>query len=79
VILLFPFLAWLAILTSAVTLVLLSTSGESGWKHGAAALVWLLAAGYWQFFGSSAVMSAIGLLLQTLLAIYLIVRWKLAG
>jgi hypothetical protein len=38
---------------------------------------WLLIAGYLQFFGGSAAVSATGLVLQTMLAIYLALRAKL--
>lgn len=74
-----PFVVWLAIVTSAVMLVVIWVSGESGRTHGSVALGWLLVAGYCQLFGTSAVMAAIGLILQTLLAIYLLVRWKLSA
>lgn len=38
---------------------------------------WFGLAAYWQFFGASASASAAGLALQTVLAIYLILRWRL--
>lgn len=76
---LFPFARWLAIVTSLVMVTLLATTGELGWRRGALAALWLLAAGYCQFFGPSAAIAAVGLALQTLLAIYLILRWRLTA
>jgi len=37
---------------------------------------WFAAAVWLQFFASSAALSAAGLVLQTVLAVYLILRWK---
>jgi hypothetical protein len=74
---LFPFAAWIALLTSVGFLIMLWTAGELAPGLGAVLVGCLLAAGYCQFFGPSVVVSAIGLVLQTLLAVYLIVRWKL--
>lgn len=73
------FLPWLAIATSLVMLVLLWTTGElRAWGAVAAAVVFT-AAGWCQFGARSALVSAAGLLLQTLLAVYLIVWWRLAA
>ena len=77
--LLFPFLAYLAILTSIVMLVMLIAIGEVGLRAGVPLAGLLLAAGYAQFFGDSIIVSTIGLGCQTVLAIYLIVRWRLAA
>jgi hypothetical protein len=55
---------------------MLLAAGELGPRGAAIAVSWLLVAGYCQFFATSAVGSAIGLALQTLLAIGLIVRWR---
>jgi hypothetical protein len=74
----FPFLAYLAVVTSAVLLVLLSASGEVGRTQRVVLAAWLLAAGYCQFFGISAAVATAGLALQTALAVYLILRWKLS-
>jgi hypothetical protein len=76
---LISFLAPLAILTSIVTLVLLVAMGDVGRRGAAVCAAWLLAAGYAQFFGPSLAVSVVGLGVQTLLAIYLIVRWHLAA
>ena len=74
---LFPFATWIALLTSLGFLIILWTTGELDPGGGAVLAGCLLAAGYCQFFGPSAVVSAIGLVVQTLLAVYLVVRWKL--
>lgn len=76
---LFPFLGWLAVGTSVTLLVMLFAGGDLRPRSGALVLACLLAAAYGQFFGSSAVIAAGGLVLQTLLAIGLIVRWRLTG
>ncbi len=76
--LLFPLAAWIAIVTSGVVLAVLWASGEVAWRHGSVALAWLLVAGYCQFVAGSTAVRPIGLVLQTLLAIYLLVRWKLS-
>jgi hypothetical protein len=73
---LFPFAAWLAALTSVVMLILLASIGELGRLGGVILVCWLLAAFYCQFFGPSVIVAAIGLGLQTMLAIYLIARWR---
>ena len=77
--LLFPFLGYLAILTSIVMLALLAAIGEVSLRSGVVLTVWLLTAGYAQFFGASMMVGAVGLVLQTLLALYLTVRWRLTG
>jgi len=75
----FPFLAWLAVVTSAVLLAALWHLGQLRPRGFAFLLVWLVVAAYCQFVTASAVVAAAGLLLQTILAVYLIVRWKLSG
>ncbi len=72
----FPFLVWLATVASAVLLAVLWKSGEL--RPGTLGLLlgWFLVAGYCQFFASSALVSAIGRALQTILAIFLILRWR---
>lgn len=74
---LISFLAPLAILTSIVMLVLLIAIGEVGLRGGVLLAALLLAAGYAQFFGASMAIAVTGLGCQTLLAIYLLVRWRL--
>ena len=73
---LFPFVAWLAALTSVVMLILLASIGELGRLGGVVLVCWLLLALSCQFLGASAIVAAIGLSLQTMLAIYLIARWR---
>lgn len=74
----FPFLVWLAPITSALLLAVLLSLGELGRGRLAVLLGWFLFAGYCQFLANSALVGAVGLLLQTLLAIYLIARWRLS-
>jgi hypothetical protein len=73
-----PFISWLAAITSAVTMGLLWTSGELGPRAGAALCAWFLLALYLQIFGASMLVAAIGLTLQTVLAVYLSIRLKLS-
>mgnify|MGYP001122433385 CR=1 FL=1 len=72
-----PFLAWLAVATSVVLLVSLWKLGNVRTRTGIVFSAWLVAAAYCQFVASSATVGAIGLVLQTILAIYLILRWRL--
>jgi hypothetical protein len=72
----FPVVGWVATAASVVAIVMLSAAGELRPRGLMAAVIWLLAAGYCQFFGGSAAMSAIGLTLQTLLAVGLMMRWR---
>ena len=73
----FPLLGWLAPLTSAALLIGLWILGDSRRPGLAVLLGWLLLAAYCQFFTRSAVVAAVGLLCQTILAIYLLLRWRL--
>ena len=57
--------------------VLLSLSGGLDVRTGALVGVWFAASVWAQFFSTSAIVAAAGLGLQTLLAIYLLVRWRL--
>jgi hypothetical protein len=75
----FPFLAWLAAITSAVLIVVLWTAGDLGRRKGSVLVVWFLVAGFCQFRGASAFSTTAGLVLQTMLATYLILRWKVSG
>jgi hypothetical protein len=77
--LLFPFLVWLAPATSLTMLGMLAASGELRARWGTVSIALFLFAAYLQFFSLSAVVRAAGLGLQTLLAIALIVRWRLAA
>lgn len=73
----FPFIAWLAPLTSAGLLIGLWFVGDLRARLLAVLVGWFLIAVYCQFWWGSAVVAAIGLLAQTLLAIYLLLRWRL--
>ena len=73
----FPFAGWLAIVTSAIMLAMLFAVGELQPRQGAVLAGCLLLAGYCQFFAESPLVAAGGLALQTALAIYLTVRWRL--
>jgi hypothetical protein len=75
----FPLIGWLAAATSAVTLVMLAAAGELRARSGIAMAALFLIAAYCQGFSHSAIGSAAGLALQTLLAIALIVRWNLSA
>ena len=75
---LFPFALWLSVVTSIVMLCVLWMSGELEGRGGLVLLAWLVLAAYGQFFGASSAGATGGLVLQTVLAIYLLVRWKLA-
>jgi hypothetical protein len=76
---LFPFVTWLAAATSVVMLVLLAATGELQARSGTVAIALFLIGTYCQFFSGSAIVSAAGLALQTLLAVGLIVRWRLSA
>lgn len=72
-----PWLAWLAAIASLVLLVARSVDGETQRSRLAMLWVWFTAALYAQFYGGTAVINAAGLAAQTLLAISLLVWWKL--
>lgn len=75
----FPFLAWLAAIISAILLAALWNAGELGPGALGVLAAWFLVAAYCQFLGGSAIVAALGLLCQTILAVYLIFRWKLTS
>ena len=74
---LFPFSAWIALVTSASLLAILWGFGEMEQRQGIVLSVWLAVAAYLQFFGGSMTTVVTGLGLQTILALYLILYWKL--
>lgn len=76
---LLPFLAWLAVITSATLLTLLWSLGELRRAGAGLALGWFLLAAYLQFFAGAALVQAAGLAAQTILAIGLLLRWKTVG
>jgi hypothetical protein len=73
----FPFLTWLAAATSLTTLAMLAAAGDLRPRAGAIVVALFLIAAYCQFASTSAIVAAAGLGLQTVLAIALIVRWRL--
>ena len=75
--LLFPVVVYLAAATSIVVLTMLAAAGEMRRRSAIAVGAWFALAAYCQFFAASAVLAAVGLGLQTLLAIYLVLRWRL--
>jgi hypothetical protein len=76
---LFPFAVYLAPIVSVVLFVMLAAAGELRWRAWLALGAIFAVAAYCQFLGGSPVIAAGGLGLQTLLAIYLIVRWRLSA
>ena len=73
---LFPYIAWVAPITSFVLLAVLWQLDEFGRSSLVILPGCFLIAGYLQFGTSSQALSAAGLFLQTILAVYLIMRWK---
>lgn len=73
-----PFFAWLAAIASAVLLIVLWNFGESRRRFLVPGIVWFLIAAYCQFFAKSVAMGTAGLVLQTVLAVVLLIRWRLA-
>ena len=73
-----PFLTWLAAITSAVLLAVLWQLDELRRSSIALLLGWFLVAGYCQFFGSTPLVRALGLVFQTILAVSLSFRWKIS-
>jgi hypothetical protein len=76
---LFPFASLLATAVSVAFIVMLWFSGDLRPRGGVVVVVWFVAAAWCQFVGGSAALSATGLVLQTLLAIGLIARWRLTA
>lgn len=73
---LFPFASLLATAVSITLIVVLWFGGGLRPRGLALACGGLIAAGYCQFFTAHPLLSATGLVLQTLLAIGLVVRWR---
>lgn len=74
-----PFLTWLAAITSAVLLVFLWDLGVLRRLSLVITVGVFLVAGYCQFVSGSPMVAALGVALQTILAVYLMARWKLSG
>jgi hypothetical protein len=75
----FPFLPYLAAVVGAVLLAVRWTAEDASPLARAVLLAWFVVAAYCQFFGGSAVLSAAGLALQTALAVYLLIWWRVNG
>ena len=76
--LLVVFLSWLATATSIVVMVMLAAAGDLTVRSGIVPGALILLAAYGQFFAGSPLIAAAGLGLQTLVAVYLLVRWRFA-
>lgn len=74
-----PFIDWLAALTSIALLIVLWRSGDIGQIEAPVLAVWFVAAAGVQVFSDSFLASKIALALQTVLAVYLIIRWRISG
>jgi hypothetical protein len=72
-----PWLAWLAAMTSLVLLAFRSAEGGTQRSLLAILWAWFTAAAWFQFFGETALAGAAGLGSQTLLAVVLLVWWRL--
>ena len=73
----FPFVAWLAPLISAALLIVSWANEESRGISLAVASVLFAIASYGQFLADTGWAHTAGLPLQTILAIYLLLRWRL--
>ncbi len=73
---LFPFAPLLAPIASAVLLATLWSLGELTPRALVLLVCWFLIGGYCQFLGASTAVTLGGLLVQTMLAVYLAVRWR---
>ena len=76
---LFPFLGWLALVTSVVLLIVLFWLGELSPRALVLLVAWWVIAAYGEFYGGTAIVSAAGRGLQTVLAVHLIMRWRFSG
>jgi hypothetical protein len=75
----FPFLTWLAAATSLAVMMMLAAAGDLRPRGAAVVVALFLGAAYCQFLSGSSGLAAAGLGVQTLLAIALIVRWRLTA
>jgi hypothetical protein len=74
----FPLIGWFAGGTTLAMLAMLAAAGDLRGRSAAVLIALFLMAAYAQFFSGSVIARAVGLTLQTLLAISLIVRWRLS-
>lgn len=72
-----PFLAWAAAIVSAAVLVVVWWLGEMSLRARLILTGCFAVAAYLQFFAGSVPLGAIGLALQTILAVGLVARFKL--
>jgi len=70
---------WVAAATSAVMLLMLYAAGDLHARGGAIAVGWFVLAASCQFAGDSPIVVTLGLVLQTILAVALITRWRLGA
>ena len=74
-----PFIDWLAALTSITLLIVLWRAADIGQFETAALGVLFAAAAGVQVFSDSFLATRIALALQTVLAVHLIIRWRVSG
>jgi hypothetical protein len=74
-----PLIDWLAALTSITLLIVLWRAADIGQLEAAVLAVWFAASAGVQVFSDSFLATRIALALQTVLAVYLIIRWRLSG
>lgn len=74
-----PLIDWAAALTSITLLIVLWREGGLGGVELGILGAWFAAALGVQFFSASLLAARIALALQTLLAAYLIIRWRISG
>jgi hypothetical protein len=74
-----PFIDWLAALTSITLLIVLWRAGDIGQVEAAILGLWFTAAAGVQVFSDSFLATRIALAFQTVLAVYLIIRWRWSG
>ncbi|HJQ97279.1 MAG TPA: hypothetical protein VJ826_03140 [Candidatus Polarisedimenticolaceae bacterium] len=73
----FPFLPWLATGIALFFGVMLGLSGELAGRRALVVAVWFVVAFYLQCYGSSTALTVVGLILQTLLTVYLWALWRM--
>jgi hypothetical protein len=78
VLVLYPALMWVAPIASGLFLFVQWREGGAGPTKTTIGLAWFVLALYLQFFTHSPVLAAMGLVLQTLLAVTLVAIWNAA-
>ena len=74
-----PFIDWLAALTSITLLIVLWRAADIGQLEAAVLGAWFATAAGVQVFSDSFLATRVALALQTVLAVYLIIRWRMSG